>query len=297
MRCCIVLLAVISMLASGCHHSAAAIDEADSVKIYQVVKPDGKRFDLSGIVLYQDTLFAIADKYWNKSVYSIFPQDSSVIVPEVYIDITFPGDPDIEAIDYFSNRFFIADERSGKVFQVDKSSGKTVELLIDWGKENPASWGNAGWEGIALDHQQDVIYLFKERDPAMIFVMNTSGGYATKLEMTGLPENIDISDAKMKNGFLYLLNRNDYRILKWNPVKGEVVDEFSYRHIMFAAEEKFYANAKYPMAEGLEIDENYIWIALDNNGKVCNSENKWIEMANFAEDNPIIVRMKKPINF
>lgn len=267
--------------------------ELKLVSYSQLYNTNGARFDLSGNVQVGEQFYINADGKDDSFIYEI-----KLINQKWHIVNKSPlhldGDLDLEAVDYCNGLFYLANEENGKVYTYPLS-GKSQELPIDFGTETPGDWGNAGWEGLAIDCQGNVLYLVKERQPRKVFKVNL----ATKgIEDTfNIPEteSNDFADAKFEKGFLYLLERNGNFVTKVNPETHEVIQKVSYRQTCSHENGKLYAPSKYGMAESLLLTEDEIWIGLDNNG--IPASDYATKKYGMIGDAPVILRFKRPTGF
>lgn len=295
----VVGLLLIVFLLSGCNRSEEEENYNFSrADLYEVLSPDGKRFDLSGLVKVNSEIVAVADKPWNKHLYSITPGDSvNRASTNILHSLNYDFKSDFEAIDYSDSIFYLADERHSMVYRYDLRTDQLTPLDLSWPrKEGIDDWGNAGIEAIAVG-SEGILYIGKERDDPALFRANLSAGSVVRIELNDLPENFDVSDMKYEYQHLYFLNRGNYQVIKWDVEVKEIVDHFDYSFVLNAGGEKAYSGSLYPMAEGLILTSEHIWIALDNNGDSFNKHNPWIEMSNFAGENPLLVCFKRPKDF
>jgi uncharacterized protein YjiK len=287
------------LLLSGCIHPEEKKDyDFSGADLYEVLSPDNKRFDLSGLVKVNSEIIGVADKPWNKFLYSITPGDSgNVDTTNILHALSYDFESDFEAIDYSDNSFYIADERHSMIYQLDIRTDQLTPITLSWPQEvNIDDWGNAGIEAMAVD-SEGYIYIGKERDDPALFRASLSDGSVVSLELNDFPDNFDVSDMKYENQHLYFLNRGNYQIIKWDIETKEIVNHFDYSFVLNAGGEKAYSGSRYPMAEGLILTSEHIWIALDNNGDLYNKKNPWIEMSNFAGENPLLVCFNRPKGF
>lgn len=270
----------------------------DLIKVLQMTPYDSLPFDLSGIVEVNNKIYVIADKNWNKYIYEAELSNSSFIVKNE-IPLNVDGKLDLEAIDYCDSQFYIANERSGDIYRVSiNNSKKTVSTLpLDFESRGYklTQWKNAGWEGLAMDCDQQKLYLTKERQPRIIFIVDTKTNQI--ISEFNIPEvdSNDFSDAKFNNGFLYLLERNGNYITKIDPETQSVVSKVTYKHITSHPEGKLYTNSKYGLAEALLLKDNEIWLALDNNGNTASQHA--ITTYNMKGTTPVILKFKRPLGF
>ncbi|HKK10197.1 MAG TPA: SdiA-regulated domain-containing protein [Bacteroidales bacterium] len=284
----------------GCNQpkEESRVDFSD-VELFEVIRSGDKRFDLSGIVHFNSSIIAVADKPWNKFLYKINPDTTlNKATTEEIFSLTYEFKSDFEAVDYADSVFYIADERSSEIYTYDLRKAEMRVLNLGWPQNIVrGNWGNAGLEAIAVDKDNGRLFIGKERDEAALFVSSISGGVTEPINMEDFPEGFDVSDMKYENHHLYLLNRGNYRVIKWDTSTGKIIDYFDYSFVMNANGEKLYSSSRYPMAEGLSLTSDHIWLALDNNGDSFNNDNPWIEMSKFAGENPLLVRFNRPEGF
>lgn len=267
--------------------------ELELVSYSQLHNTNGARFDLSGNVQVGDRYYINADGKDDGFIYEIklISQKWHIVGKNA---LNIDGDLDLEAIDYCDSKFYLANESDGKIYTY-QLSGQSQELCIDFGNEQPGEWGNAGWEGLAIDCPGKVLYLVKERQPRMIFKVNLATNRVEDTFTIPETESNDFADAKYENGFLYLLERNGNYVTKVNAKTHEVIRKVSYRQTCSHENGKLYAPSKYGMAESLLLTEDEIWIGLDNNG--IPASNYAIEKYGLKGDAPVILSFKRPPGF
>ncbi|MCV9387529.1 SdiA-regulated domain-containing protein [Reichenbachiella ulvae] len=279
----------------------SSYEQLEMISIHQLEKEDTLRFDLSGIVEVDNRYFVISDKVWNRYIYEIsLDQNKFNLVQSYFFNAKFRLD--LEAIDYCDGYFYLANEKNGGIYRLNKSDlfdGKGKLELIDIPFEDKqlkqTEWGNAGWEGLAINCENQILYLVKERQPRFILPYdNKSNQLLPEFDIPNTESN-DFSDAKFENGFLYLLERNGNYISKIDPASGEVIDKKYYGHICSHPEGKLFEPEKYGMAEALLLKENEIWIGLDNNG--IQTSTHATNTYQIKGNNPVIIKFKRPKGF
>jgi len=289
----LLVLAFFSLLLNFQAFAQDQFIELELTSLSQLQSDNSLRFDLSGIVATNGKYYIIADKEQNRFIYEIgFSDNKWYIIDNIPLYIEEPLD--LEAIDYCNSSFYMANEKNGKIY-FKPNPGKATTLEIDFEDEKPWEWKNAGWEGLASDCENNILYLIKERQPRKIFKVNLLNN---KIEDTfNIPEteSNDFADAKFENGFLYLLERNGNFVSKVNPDSHEVIQKVSYRQTCSNKEGKLFAPSKFGMAESLLLTKEEIWIGLDNNG---------LEVSDYAEkkygikgNRPVILKFQRPEGF
>ena len=261
----------------------------------QLIPFDTNAFDLSGIVLHQKKCYVIADKRWNKFIYQIgFDNNQWTVVDQIPFSSDY--ELDLEAIDQCNGTYYFADERSGKVF-FKPQNGDFTAMEIDYTSIDidPSSWKNAGWEGMAVDCERNLLYLTKERQPRFIVTVDLASKMALSKFNIPETESNDFADAKFENGHLYLLERNGNYIAKVDLSTRQVIEKYHYRHIASHPDGKLFGPTKYGMAEALLLTPDEIWLGLDNNGdSVTPYARRTYQIEGTA---PVILKFKRPDGF
>ncbi len=297
----ILILAVIIILSASCIRNKPTFP-LELIQIAQLSSPDSNRFDLSGIVIHQDKCFVIADKAWNNYIYEISPDKSSLQKPASWvidntISLELPVEIDLEGIDYCKGEFYVVNENGNQVFKID-SVGRSLSVHVNYAEKDIAisDWAkNAGYEGIAVDCDELKLYLAKEREPRIIYKVDLNKGDIEDQFNVNDLEELDYSDIKVENGYLYILERHGNFISKVDLISKKLVARVSYDDVVYSKEGRLYEPAMYGMAEALVLTENEIWIGIDNNG--LNASDYGKKQFNIKGNQPSILRFKRPINF
>ncbi|MEP2024872.1 MAG: SdiA-regulated domain-containing protein [Reichenbachiella sp.] len=270
--------------------------ELKLISVHQMIKSDTLNFDFSGITKKNDTIFIVADKPWNTYLYVPIFSDNSWTANEVR-SITTPERLDLEAIDHCDGSMYLANEYTGTI-NVLKPNSNTLEIIpinFEDFKLYPETWKNAGWEGLAIDCDQQIMYLVKERQPRNIIAVDMNNWKIVDQFDIPQTESNDFSDAKFENGHLYMLERNGNYVTKVNTTTKQVVQKFHYKHVASHANGKLYEPEKYGMAEALLLHENEIWIGLDNNGLDASDHAK--STYQMKGNAPVILKFSRPKDF
>lgn len=256
------------------------------------------RFDLSGICISNDSLYIVADKAWNKAIYKIETLGKKINISSEK-EICISGKIDFEGIDADDTNFYIINERKSEVYLKNKHSCSINILNIDWKQINikPKDWKNKGLEGIALDKENQILYLIKERGSRKIFSYNlqTSEIKEPFKELFDKKDG-DFTDAKFENGKLYILERNASSILRID-VKTKESYSVSIKNILNPQNKRLYEtdNLEYGTAEALLLTKKEIWIGIDNNGEETSSYGQKLGLE--KNNKPAIIVFKRPEKF
>jgi len=270
----------------------------DAIK--QLVPENDKRFDLSGIVEYKGNIYVIADKEWDNQVYRIDTTTTGFNVAET-IELCIEGKIDFEGIDFCKDKFYIIDETRNDVYQGELNSCRLIKLSIPWERYNidRTNWGNKGFEGIAWDCEDQLLFLAREREPRRIYQYDVRKNVITEpfAEIINSDKvGVDIADLKYENGALYVLERGQGLVTRID-IKTKEKRSVSFQHIVLSGNHRLYNNSNYVfgMAEALLLTKDQIWIGIDNNGDEVSDYGKTIGLK--AGTQPAIMIFKRPIGF
>ena len=289
----LIIIAALGLL--SCKDEPPVHSSLEFIGLYQLDSLHGLKFDLSGIVQIEDSVYLIADKPWNKFLYQIDFKPKSFMVTKK-VNLRLANKLDLEGVDHCDGITYLVNERQGRAYSFSHpDSIFSVELNFKKGDGNPKEWGNSGWEGVASDCENNVLYLIKERNPRRIYVVDTKTN--SVMEDFTIPdtESNDFSDAKFENGHLYIIERNGNFVTKINPKSKSVVSKYQYKDVASHPNGKLYGPTEYGMGEALLLKEDEIWIGLDNNGlKVTEHAQKTYGMTGKS---PVILKFKRPEGF
>lgn len=252
------------------------------------------KFDLSGLAQHSDgSIYAISDKQLTPFIYKVDWKSASLIEE---IPFGIKDKLDIEAIDICQNSFYLSNEKNDKFYIVEKDQ-ETRTLSIDVSahkRKNTFFNSNVGFEGMALDCENQTMYVTKEMLPRFILTIDLKTN--TVLKRWSIPETdtFDFTDAKYQSGYLYVLERSAMLVAKIDVKTEKVVAKYSYKNIEQTPGYLF-GPAPYSQAEALLLTKDEIWIGFDNNGLKA-TEKAQKELGLKGRD-PLIVRFKRPSNF
>jgi len=258
-------------------------------QVWSVVPPDVRnpRFDVSGLIRYQDQFLVVSDRYEYQKIYKLEMVDSKTFQAREYLSprrsVKNKSERpylDIEGIGFCAGHFYVVDEEHQMVMEID-AEGRTKEHLIDLlsiHRQKKAAFASgtdsAGLEGVTCDEATSTLYVANERLFRMIYKINLKtwkvedffdvpAGWDLPRKQGDLAIFQDFSDLHFANGYLYALQRVDRTILKIDPKTQNLVATLK---LQFAEKDFYETKEPFGMAEGLFLDQNKIYIVLDNNG-------------------------------
>lgn len=252
------------------------------------------KFDLSGLAQGSDgTMYAISDKETYPFIYVVDWKNKKL---QEHLPFGIKDKIDIEAVDICDNTFYISNEKNNKFYTLRKGE-ETTALDIDLSDLNLKGGlfaGNDGFEGMAIDCQNQIMYALKEMLPRFILTIDLKTNKVLKKWNIPHTDSFDYTDAKFENGYLYILERTGMLVAKVDPKTEKVISKFSYRN-MEKEPGYLFGPANNNIGEALELTADEIWIGFDNNGLKA-SEKSQKELGLKGRD-PLIMRFKRPANF
>jgi len=272
----------------------AVVEPAQNIKVYWL--ENSQNLDLSGLSFCHERLLTISDDK-DDVIYEInFKNEQATIKPYIeslhippktasyridqqmsyWIESVRLGDRlDFEAITCDQDKIYILSERKNAILKIESS--KVEWLMVDW-YSNLRALGflnqyNAYGEGLTKIGSD--FFLGVEREKRGVFQLTLNPHGNTKIQQLDLPDiqglnwhnkNKDLSDLFYDGQFLYTLERNAYAVCQRTLPHLTAVHCFSYEHIELGDSSR-YEKARYGLAEGLAINDRFIYVVLDNNGQ------------------------------
>jgi hypothetical protein len=270
--------------------------------MYQFENRDNRRLDLSGLVVVNDVVYMVGDKDYDHYIYEIVFTENSFYTHkknELYFDRVRELEEirlDLEGIDYCKDRFYLINETTNEVIAITGEQVFTIPIDYEAFGENPRTWlKNAGYEGVAINCDKNILYLAKERQPRFIYEVDLDGGLIISKFNIPETESNDFAAMEYENGFLYLLERNGNYIAKVDAETKEVVAKVSYRQVCSHPDGKLYEPSKYGMAEALWLNDKEIWVGIDNNG--ISLSYHAINKYGLSGSTPVFIKFDRPAGF
>ncbi|HJN30414.1 MAG TPA: esterase-like activity of phytase family protein [Candidatus Latescibacteria bacterium] len=241
----------------------------------------------SGLTMAGGVLFAVSDKHDHAICRIDIRDDGARLEPFITFNAPWSGTwatkLDFEGLAFADGSFYLVSESCLRVLHVNENGGGLDWITPNVGKAATEAglFGvkNAHLEGIALFGPRRIL-LAVEREPRGLIEVSWEEGadedepqikaWATDETMLTLPEPraVDFADLHLDGGGLYALVRNADAVvpIEWSEGHLEELDEWSFRHVV---EDSAYAysNQTFGKAEGLAMDDERVYIVLDNNGQ------------------------------
>ena len=296
----LIIALVLNLLFSN---AAPSEDEVTPLKLIKALPVEGPENNQpSGLTIFNDTLFAVSDKHDDTIFRVELRDDRAVFRPYLRFELSEPVPAkrlDFEGIACDEEGdFYLVSETAFRILRIsadgEEISWVTPSLRSYGEKEGLFQTRGAYLEGIAL-LGRDTFLVCAERQPrGLIEVDMNVEPYAVRAFNTDetrlkLPagRSPDFTGLFRENRDLYVIQRNADAICKL-VYGGEVVEEkdiWSYTHIV-NREDLRYSNMRFGKAEGLCMDEERIYLILDNNGdhRASNPEDR----------RPLLLIMERP---
>ena len=268
--------------------------------VKQLKSVDNQRFDLSGIASYNNKVFVVADKKWNNRIYRVDTTFNAFTIEPV-IPVCPADKIDFEGIDVCGEQIYLIEEWYDNVYKLRPDSCNLEKIELKWEDFDiyRSEWGNKGLEGIAVDCDNEVLYLAKERQPRRLFEIDLKSGKIAEpfIKTLGVQrEGHDISDMKFENGYLYILERGRGMVTRINTETKESLS-YSFQHVVLKDGKRIFDNGhpEYGMAEAILLTKDQIWIGIDNNGDPVSLYGKTMGLK--ENNNTVILIFKRPEGF
>lgn len=241
----------------------------------------------SGLTVAGGVMFAVSDKH-DHAIFRIdIRGDNARMEPFITFNAPWSGTwakrLDFEGLAYADGSFYLVSESCLRVLHVSENGGGLEWITPNVGDaaSEAGLFGveNARLEGLAILSPRRFL-LAAERGPRGLIEVwweETDKqdkphiqAWETDMTMLTLPEPraVDFTDLHLDGGGLYALVRNADAVvpINWSNGKLEELDEWSFRHVVNDPTYA-YVNQTFGKAEGLTMDDERVYIALDNNGQ------------------------------
>ncbi|MBC2717665.1 MAG: hypothetical protein HF978_20370 [Desulfobacteraceae bacterium] len=249
-------------------------------KVYFVEGPDN--FQPSGLTIIDGRLYTVSDKH-DHLIYRLkLNSVTAAAIPAVKIPLpilSFIHPYDFEGITHDdSGNFYLASETQCRILRIspdgENADWITPDLKPAGEKAGLFQVKNAYLEGICCISSNEFI-LCTERQSRGFVEINLA---ATPIQINAYPSEyskFEFPEGKRKDfsglcrykNDLYILERNAFLISQLKRDNNKLVETigWSYRHIETITPYR-YVDMEFGKAEGLCMDDDYIYIIFDNNG-------------------------------
>ncbi|BBM83137.1 SdiA-regulated domain-containing protein [Candidatus Uabimicrobium amorphum] len=270
-----------------------------------------EKFDPSGLTLWKDKLITVSDKSENSDkIYELVTKNDGYADAKPLIFLNkeqisqYSGAQkyrvDFEGVTNNNRFFYICDERNRNILQVSEN-GDMQKMPIDfYSYTTTQHWNpfsgvtNAGFEGIAYDKHAQKMYVLNERmyrhiyevhDHKITSDFDVPSGNALPRYEGKYAIYPDFSGAYFDK-YLYVIYRNEYKILCIDPQKKSIVSSAYYGHI---TKKLYHREDPFGLVEGIAMTADKIFLIIDNNGIALHK--------NAAKTNSILLQFKRPKGF
>lgn len=265
--------------------------------IFETFHYNSHQMELSGLHIEDDKLFSVADKKQNHFIYELnlnsdhklevsehinlknleeykFYYYTSLLLPQ--FGNWFKSPLDFEGITKCGEDFYIVNEQVRHVLKINQKRIEQIDIdFLSYFDKKVADANtfslNAGFEGIAIDCKHKRLYVAQERSPRRILIVNLDTNeimedFDIKLDENQM--NPDFAGLFYEKHHLYILERNNYKIIKYDLLSKKVVTKLSFKKMgKLNLDELYNTGEPFGLAEGLALTKDKIVITLDNNQK------------------------------
>ena len=284
-----------------------------------------KNLEISGLTTYKDNLIFISDNKEDQYIYQLKLKDSKTYLTDTFLKINtiknfqeyyystllsnkggrwLKSPWDLEGIALCGDTMYLANEQVREILSIDLNK-KSLNVIpfnfqaafAELGKAMEDIPTNAGFEGVTVDCETQTLYIAQERNPRGIFVYNLKNnqylGLIRTIEAKTNQVSPDYSDLFFYKKHLYVIERNEWKVLKINPSTKKVVTEYSFENNPVLNLRKLYkTDEPYGLAEALFINDEEVIIGIDNNNKPLSKRAEIL--FNFRGTSSSLIHFKKP---
>lgn len=298
---------------------------ADKTAEFEKILFNRDNIEISGLFYDGTNLLFVADKLSNRAIYKIqFEKDRFYYKNHIDLsklknhDIYFAkalifkhggrlvkSPFDLEGLTKCNSTYYLVNEQVRHILKIENNTldilpidFKPIFKKNDYPLEKIST--NAGFEGITIDCKKNILYIAQERDPRAIIQVDLKTNSVTNMFLLDNSKNKngskDFTDLYFENDFLYILERNEYNIIKYDLKKKKIVSNLSFEKIKSGSARDLYSTGEpYGLAEGLAMSNDTIYISIDNNYHPLSkkSEKEFNLKGNFSS----VLVFKRPSGF
>ncbi|HEX2870470.1 MAG TPA: esterase-like activity of phytase family protein [Polyangiaceae bacterium] len=241
----------------------------------------GAGFQPSGLHLSSGRLLTVSDKH-DDAVFELSMQaDRAVARPFVTFQAPAGEALDLEGLTGGEDgSLLLVSEAQFRVLTIapsGRASWSTPSLEKAGQADGLFQQRNAGLEGVARVGTQ--LVLAAEREPRGLLELADSGAgklLAYRLPSAACPARVnrpdDVADLSVAGGELYALERNAHLVVRLTRFDGRFREAEYWSYAQTENDPRYrYPDRAFGLAEGLALDEEHVYIVLDNNGQARES--------------------------
>lgn len=279
---------------------------------YPFSYPSGTSIHLSGMAVFDGGFYIVGDKPHDPYLYAVQQSKSAWLVND-QASVSLEQPASFEGMAHFNGQFILINEDPAGVYLATLTATRYESQLIDIdyaGILNPqdiaaAGQKNRGFEGVAIDVENNILFLALERQPATLLKVklneSRTGGRLLSIlsdwDSGDLDVPFSISDLYFDQGYLYSLERANYQLSKIDPDQMRVVAKLDFSFVKDAGLSLYKGEEKYGTAESLIVRENQIYIGTDNNESYVDTDNRWVQQFGLQGNQPSIIELARPQGF
>lgn len=291
------------VLILSCTREEPGIGVLTNLNLKRALPLDGLQgAEPSGLTMFNNELFTISDDH-DDTIFRIRIQsDIAVLEPYVRFELSKPAG--IKKFDFEgitcdeSGNFYLASESTYRVLRISHD-GSEVSWITDELKSAGQEKGlfqkkNANLEGIVYLGDGEFV-LCSERESRGI--IRFKAGDAPQ-DMTIIPHDKsvlehppnrhpDFTGLSYFDGSLFILERGAHAVTEIETTDGNIIEKRAWSYEEIEKSQEFgYVDTRYGRGEGLYVDQDNIFIVIDNNGESRRSDQN--------DERPLLLIMERP---
>jgi hypothetical protein len=240
----------------------------------------------SGLTIVDGQLFAVSDQHDHAVCRIRLQEERALLEPYITFNAPWSGawarSLDFEGLAYLDGSFFLVSEAILRVLRVHETGGDlawVIPTVEEVGREAGLfNEKNARLEGLAMLGGGRLVLAAERAPRGLIEVVLdprapepiAMAAYTFSESILTLPEprEADFSDLFYDGVDLYALSRNAEAVVRIEYDADELfeLEVWPFAHVTNAPEYR-YEDRTYGKAEGLCMDEDFVYVVLDNNGQ------------------------------
>jgi hypothetical protein len=299
--------------------------KASESLVYENILFNRDNTEISGLDIVDNKLLMVGDKLSNRAIYKIWFEKNRFYYKN-HIDFTklqghnkyftsalllkhgerlIKSPFDLEGITHCKETYYIVNEQVRHVLKI--TNNKLENLKIDFSpifKKNKFPLKNisvnAGFEGVAVDCKKNKLYISQERSPRAVITVDLNSSKVTDMFLldngSSKSGSLDYAGLHIEGNFLYLLERNNHLISKYDLTTKKIISQIKFGDIAGMHLKELYDTGEpFGLAEGLAMNKEIIYIAIDNNKNPISK--KGVKKFKIEGDFSSILIYKRPKDF